>query len=294
MPTEKWTPIHWRHGCWVNAHTRSNGATVKRHWRSGANVRGHYSANNPDPMKPPGSARSSVPRAPRIAWPRPAKPNHATPIVVPPSLNNAALALALARNPSYQVQPQPQGDRPHGLATLVAVIYTDANNQRHLQSGLTTAMAAVTIPDQTRQITLECSIALPDQETHILRLDTPLFFNADETVATIHGHGHQINPEQVNRILERLKPASREPAASARRRNSVRQSLGANDPEQAVRHAITDILALAPPPDLNLTQPVTIPCPGTGYAITVHPLHADPVQNSPRKRRSKADPTSAR
>ncbi len=292
MLTDKWTPLHWRHGCWVNAHTRSNGAAVKRHWRAGSNVRGHYSANNPDQFRQPGNARSGVPKARRIAWPRPAKPNHATPIVVPPSLNNAALALALARNPSYQVQPQPQGDRPHGLAALVAVIYTDADGQRNLQSGLTTAMGAVTIPDHALQITLECSIEMPGAQTAILRLDTPVFFNADQTVAT--AHGHQVNPEQVNRILERLTPASQEPAARARQRNAVRQSLGANDPEQAVRHAITDILTLAAPPDLNLTQPVTIPCPGTGYAITVHPLHAEPVQNSPGKRRRKADPTSAR
>ena len=292
MPADKWTPLHWRHGCWVNAHTRSNGTRVKRHWRSGANVRGHYSANSPSLNAPPDPHRPKATKHRRTVWPRPSKPNKAITVVVPPSLNNAALALALSRDPRYQVQPNSQPGIPCGAATLLAVIYTDANGQRHTQSGLTTAMGAVTLPDQARQITLSFCIDLPDQETRNLRVDTPVFFNADETVTTIAGQ--HVDPEHVNRLLDRLANATKDPVTRARRRNSVRETLGAANPEQAVRHAISDIMTIAPPPDLNVTHPVTIPCPGTGYAITIHPLDSEPVYQPPRKRLGNTNPTRAR
>ena len=291
MPANKWTPLHWRHGCWVNAHTRSNGTRVKRHWRSGANVRGHYSANSPGMSAPPPHQPKAT-KYRRSAWPRPSKPNNAITIVVPPSLNNAALALAISRDPRYQVQPHPQPGTPCGAATLLAVIYTDTNGERHVQSGLTTAMGAATLPDQARQITLSFSIDLPEQETRNLRVDTPVFFNADETVTT--AAGQDVDPEHVNRLLDRLTDTNKDPVARTRRRNSVRESLGATDPEQAVRHAISDIMTIAPPPDLAITQPVTIPCPGTGYAITIHPMDSEPGPQPTGARPRNSGPTRAR
>ena len=293
--TQKWMPQHWRSGCWVSAHTRSNGAKVSRHWRSGSQVQGHYCAlgqrDQPPPRRKPqdpaGARRHRTlwPRSPRTGLPVP-EDNPTLAITLPPGLNNAAAALALAETGQYTIWPRPPaGPEPWARARLVSVTWTDPQDTQHWAGELTTGTDSVILPEQVRRITLEIAITPPQGPERSFQVDTGVFFNADRTITTVPGSS--LSPEEAIRLLQRLEqhqaghhPQQTDTGRTARRNNRVRELLGAPNPERAVQQAMAEAIRVIPPPALSITRPLTIPCPGTGYRITVEP---DPLQDHPAR-----------
>ena len=314
--TQKWTPEHWRSGCWVESYTRSNGVRVSRHWRSGGSVQSHYSlVNDPEtlqgrePNRQPGPNHPRPTRFPRrtTAWPRsrtksrtPQNPSSRTPNYIPlvlqPSANNAALAIALDQLGPYRVWPNPPRNTNHtgqitvnaGFARMNSVTWTNTDDTTGFAGELTLAANRLTIPPRVRKITLKATVTHPGSTNRELLLDTPIFFNADGTISAVPQA--PVEPEDAVRMIKALEQRSdRTPrnshddeARSARIHNQVREQLGNHNPERYVRQAIAETVKLIPPPALNIEKTITIPCPNTSYVITISPA-PPPEQNAGRR-----------
>ena len=312
--TQKWTPEHWRSGCWVESYTRSNGVRVSRHWRSGGSVQSHYSLvnqlQNPTPRDP--NPHPNIPRR-RTTWPRartstqgsgkPGAPKVLTyiPLVLHPSANNAALALALDQMGPYRVWPKSPPDRTRpdapgtytiraqtGFARLTSVTWENPNATTQHAGELTLAANALTLPRKVKQISMTATITHPDGRNRELTLETPIFFNADGTISTVPAAS--VDPEDAVRMIKALEQKNGDPlpkspgtdqAQAARIHNQVREQLGNPNPERHVRQAMVDTVRLIPPPALNIEKSITIPCPNTSYVITISP--APPPGPEPTK-----------
>ena len=244
---KRWQPTHFRRGCWVESYRRSNGATVKRHWRNGHHVTGHFSFS--------AGASNQRSETGRSRQPRP------QPIVVTPVANHAAVAIALeaagrgravTRRPRNAALPQ---------ATLAAVSWTKDGQERRIE-GITAAVGLASLPPETDTITLQIRLEQPDGANEIITLDAPCFMNADGSLTVTPNA--RVNPELVNHALSRMGAGN-----DVKQRNRVRQRLGNSNPEQAMQHALADTFTDLPLPDLPITQQVSIALPDAGYTITV-------------------------
>ena len=254
----KWTPPHWRRGCWVAEHTRTDGAKVRGHWRAGAQVRGHYCIQPLMPTGPrPGQNRLEEQERRRTK----------TPVIIPATANHAAVAEALGRTGHWA--PARKGGTATARAELVAVLW----RQGALRGNEYRNGTEATIPETADQVTLDIALtkdALPHAR---YRIDTEVFVNGDGTVAMTAAC--QKTPEQVARLAERYGNEKLDRAGVANRRNQFRERLGRRDPEQAVALALRDILDAVPLPALPLTKEVAVADREGRYLVTVRPLAAN-------------------
>ena len=259
MTTNNWTTTHFRNGCWVESYLRSNGTRVKRHWRSGGNVSGHFFNSTQFSNQSPGRHLPQPPKSQHRRTPA---------ILVDPSNNTAAMAVVLELNHIGRVRHRPHKTIPTPKAKLSAVIYRDAVGVLHTIADIPVATSMVNIPTEITAITLDFTITATNGDQFSYRIDSPVFFNADGEV--IHVPGTEVDPELANRILDRINDRASE-LTVARRRNTIRARLGRHNPEKAVSQAAADMLKLNPMPEVNLTQAITIPVPGTNYTVTFKP-----------------------
>ena len=265
---DKWTPLHWRQGCWVEAYTRSNGVRVRGHWRNGGRVKAHYSST---PL-------FTMPRR----WPR-AKRHRNTPSLatsVSNTLNNAAVALVL-RNAGWSTRSR--SGPTAAAARLTAVTWRLDKQVFHAGC----AGSDVSLPALADQITLHIVIDGSDETPITYRIDTTLFLNADGTVTTTPDSNHDM--EKVARMVDRLSPAEPKSAEAVRRRNAIRQSLGGRRPERAIALALTDALTAAPLPQVQAQREVTVPDPTGRYLIVAKPISPETTSERPAAR-TEAEP----
>lgn len=244
---QRWQSPHYRRGCWVEAHHRSNGVHVKRHWRNGHNVSGHYSLipeyDNPD-HEPTERTR---PRS----------------ILVDSGLNNAPLIIALENAGIGRAITRAPKTRPCAQARLLAVSWTLDCHQTRI-TGIPVVTGMVNLPPEVDDLTLEMLISDPedDQGAEAMTVDAPCFANADGTITVVRGA--QVDPERVNRALKATGSET-----SLDDRNRVRELLGHTNPELTLQQALADTFRETAFPDLPISQRVTVPMPGSGYTITV-------------------------
>ncbi len=259
MSNTTWTSPHYRNGCWVEAHHRSNGTAVKRHWRKGSNVVGHYmSTDAPQPHR-----RHNAGSAPK-----PTKRRHSPTVVIEPTDNLVALAIAFEHQQIAQVRQKTNRKKPSPKAFLNAVFYQDDDGVQHRIDGIPVATSFINLPPEVNTITMDATVKFPDGQSTHYRLDTPVFFNADGSISQVSNA--DIDPDMANRILERLKGQTSE-LKVARRRNNVRQHLGRHNPERAVSQAVHEMLSLNPLPQLDLEREFSIPVPSTNYSVVLRP-----------------------
>ena len=262
--TRKWTPLHYRNGCWVESYHRSNGSVVKRHYRAGGAVKGHFAVVNPATEHNPHSASNTAVQeqpAPRLRPP--------PQITVHLSRNTATLAYCISQ---FSIgRPVRHTPRKNAAPTayIQAVTYVDDHGCSHTVDSITAATNSINVPTICRQITLHVTLNQHDAPHSEYRFDTEFFFNADGTIATIHNA--TADPEVVNHFLERFTPAIQDEAVRIRRRNQMRQLTGTRNPDKAIFQATTDLLAVSPLPALTPTRDITITVPGADYTIVVRP-----------------------
>ena len=256
-PRRKWVPEHRRAPARVAAHTRANGVQVRAHVRQGAAVKGHYAAvcANPAPPAPRRSIwaprRTSATRTPDAV------------VVIAPTPNNCAAAAAINALPGCRTAPRPT--KRHSdcqQARLTDVIWRDAAGQIHRAGAIAAGMGLIRIAESPSQITLE--IALGQRR---YRVDSAFLINDNCEAVTVPDAA--LPPELINRAVDRVAPRTETPHQRAARRNRVRAALGHSQPEQAVYHAVNDILAAQPLPALPIIQSVEIDLPGLPYRITI-------------------------
>lgn len=257
--TQRWQPPHFRRGCWVESHRRSNGAMVKRHWRNGHHVAGHF-AITPDTTR-------SQSHSPTLKRSRP------EPILVSPGPNNATVAIALETAGMGRAISRPRGKQSALTATLAAVRWTDNGVQRRVE-GLTVATGLVSLPPEVDAVTLDLTVSDPDGTIKTTAIPSPCFINADASITLVKEA--QVDSELVNRALALTGAAS-----DLRARNRVRQRLGRNNAESTMQRALADAMREAELPDLPLTQQVTIALPEAGYTVTVERYRPNTTEESP-------------
>ena len=220
------------------------------------------------------------------------------PLAVAPHANNAALAIALDQLGPYRVRPmyreRRNGDREEpqamGMARIASLSWTEVDGTENGALALTLAAGSLKIPAQVRSITMQALVTHPNGTERRIELEVPVFFNADGTISS--AEKARMDPEEAIRMMKALSKAERQyqrkhrvspenhrksgdgnanPLGEARNHNQVRTQLGGNKPEQAVQRAIAETLKLIPPPALEITRTMTIPCPGQEYVITVSP-----------------------
>ena len=262
--TRKWTPLHYRNGCWVESYHRSNGSTVKRHYRAGGAVKGHFAVVNPD-LQPSIAPVDS--NAPHQTVTRRTPPPQT---VIHLSRNTATLAYCISQYGIGRPIRHTPRKNPSPTAYLNAVSYVDVGGHRHTVDSITAATNSVNVPTLCRQITLHVTLNQHDSPHSEYRFDTEFFFNADGTIATIHNA--TADPEVANHFLERFTPDISDDAARIRRRNQMRELTGSQNPDKAIFQATTDILKASPLPVLTPTRDITISVPGADYTIVIRPI----------------------
>ncbi len=271
---EKWTPQHWRRGCWVEAHTRNNGTKVKRHWRAGGNVKGHYC--NLPPQK-----AGSMPRGP--AHEGRVRPK-ATTISAHPTPENATLARAMELTGLWRVSAKTARHRP--TAHLAAVTWTNADGSHHSwpqepgPEGDENVISIVALIDVRQSGELE---------TERYQLPTDMFRTPDGLlILTPSARGHA---EAISKAVERFDTTSKDPTQKARDRNRLRTKLERHNPERAIANALEELIELAEPPNLPITHPVTVPAAGGRYVVTIAPMPGAQDRPAPQTDRAEPDRT---
>ncbi len=259
MKTTTWTRPHYRNGCWVEAHRRSNGVQVKRHWRQGSNVIGHYMNTSTPHLQ----SRHDV-----DSTPQPQKRHKSPTCVIEPTDNLVALAIALEHHNIARVRQKQNKKVQSPIAFLNAVTYQDEAGTQHRINGIPVFTSFINLPPEVNNITMDATVSFPDGQNSHYRLDTPVFFNADGSISQVSDT--DIDPDLANRILDRITGQTSE-LTVARRRNHIRQRLGLYNPERAVSQAIHEMLRLNPLPQLDLQRELSIIVPNTNYSVVLRP-----------------------
>lgn len=260
--TRKWTPQHYREGCWVESYRRSNGSVVKRHWRAGGSVKGHFTNVNP---RDPNSAHSPTPQTPTAPPTRSRPPN----VIVHASRNNAALAYVIANSRLGRPVREPNRRSESPTAYITAVSHRDLDGRSFTTGSITAATGSVNLPPICRQITLHVDVHHKNQVAATYRIDAPFFTNSDGSISTVAGQN--ADPELANHFLERFSAAPPDDLAAIKRRNSTRQLLGRSNPDRSVFLAARDALLAAELPTLAPTREITVEIPDAPYTIVIKP-----------------------
>ena len=262
---DKWRTAHWRRGCWVAEHTRTNGVRVRGHWRDGGRVKGHYSmtamfpltrALTPDMSE---DSKSTPPRRVRVA----------------PGDMSATLVMMIRSVGIGRPVRNSKAATAQARATAIAW-------RRGIETGVSENGQG--IPEQVDQLTVHWTM----EEGGALaryRTDTDVAVAPDGRVARTTNC--QRSAREVYQALERWgdpHQTDNSPVKRHKQRNRTRAALGATDPEATVAEAMRDSLRMAPLPSMEISQAITIATQDGRYLLTIRANEEDEQRSSDQDR----------